>query len=320
MPNELMAEYYGQRTDAGLIITEGTSPSPDGLGYARIPGLFNQEQASAWKVITDTVHAKGGKIFIQLMHTGRVGHQLNIPDGGKVIAPSAIAAKGQMWTDTQGMQEQPVPNEIPGEGIAEVIAAYVKSAELAIAAGFDGVELHAANGYLPMQFLSPGSNRRTDKYGGSHENRNRFVLEVVDAIAAAIGKDKLGIRLSPFNKFNDITPDEQEAAQYMALTEGLRNAGIAYIHLLTFAMPQELVQEMHLAFGGTLILNAGYTAERAEADLAAGRGELVSFGNMYISNPDLAQRMKLGAELAAPHQATFYTPGAAGYTDYPALS
>lgn len=320
VPNELMVKYYSDRASAGLIITEGTAPGPDGLGYARIPGMYTEDQVKGWKMVTDAVHAKDGKIFIQLMHTGRIAHGLNLPEGAKVIGPSAIAAAGQMWTDTQGMQPMPVPHELSAEDIAHLISEYVNSAKAAISAGFDGVEIHAANGYLPTQFLNPGANQRTDQYGGSHENRNRFVLELVDAMATAIGKDKVGIRLSPFNKFNDTTPDENEAAQYLLLAEGLKQTGIVYMHLLTYAMPQGLVEEMHKAFGGTLILNAGYTASRAEADINAGKGELVSFGNPFIANPDLVHRMQIGAELATADQSTFYTPGEKGYTDYPALN
>lgn len=320
IPNQLMADYYTQRASAGLIITEGVSPSPNGLGYSRIPGLFNEEQAAGWKLTTDVVHAKGGKIFIQLMHTGRVAHQLNLPAGAEVVAPSAIAAAGSMWTDTQGMQEQVAPKAIPTNEIADVIQEYVNSAKLAIAAGFDGVEIHGANGYLPMQFLSPGSNQRTDQYGGSHENRNRFVLELATAVADAIGKDKTGIRLSPFNKFNDITADEHEEAQYLALAEGLGKIGLVYMHFLTFTMTPEFIANMKTAFGGPLMLNGGYTAARAESDIASGKCELVSFGSSYIANPDLVARMASGAELAAPDQATFYTPDAKGYTDYPSLN
>ncbi len=319
VPNSLMAEYYAQRANAGLIITEGTSPSPNGLGYSRIPGMYSDEQIKGWKAVTDAVHAKGGKIFIQLMHTGRVSHGLNLPAGAEVVGPSAVAAAGDMWTDAQGMQPMPVPKEIPTGEIVKTIGEYVHSAKAAIEAGFDGVEIHGANGYLPMQFLSPGSNRRTDEYGGSYENRNRFVLELAAAVVAAIGAERVGIRLSPFNKFNDITPDEQEEAQYLALTEGLKKTGIAYIHMLTFAMPVAMIGNMKEAFGGTFILNGGYTAARAAGDITAGNCELVSFGNAYISNPDLVHRMETGAELVAADQSTFYTPGEKGYTDYPAL-
>ena len=319
-PNDLMAEYYAQRAGAGLIITEGTAPGPNGLGYARIPGLYSDEQVQGWKKVTDAVHAKGGKIFIQLMHAGRVAHQLNLPEGGEIISASAIAAEGQMWTDSEGMKDMPTPKEIPTEGIATLIAEYVHSAKAAIAAGFDGVELHAANGYLPMQFLSPASNQRTDEYGGSTDKRNRFVLELAAAVAEAIGKEKTGIRISPFNPFNSMGADENEAEQYTALAAGLKDTGIAYVHILTFATPAELLAAIHNAFGGTLILNGGYDAARAEADLQAGKGDLISFGSAYVANPDLAERMKLKAELAKPDTATFYTADAKGYTDYPAMA
>jgi N-ethylmaleimide reductase len=319
VPNDLMAKYYSERAGAGLIITEGTSPAPNGLGYARIPGMYSGDQIKGWKAVTDAVHAKGGKIFIQLMHTGRIAHPLNMPENSEIIAPSAIAAAGQMWTDTQGMQAQPAPKEIPTNEIQDVIAAYAQSAKAAIEAGFDGVEIHAANGYLPNQFLSPGSNKRTDSYGGSHENRNRFVLELAEGMIAAIGKEKVGIRLSPFNKFNDITPDEQEEAQYVALTKGLAKAGVVYIHLLTFAMPATLLPEMHKAYSGTFILNGGYDTVRAEKDLESGAADLVSFGRNYIGNPDLTERIQKGSALAAADEATFYTPGEKGYIDYPVM-
>lgn len=318
-PNGLVAEYYRQRAGAGLIITEGVSPSPDGLGYSRIPGLFNQQQATDWKLTTDAVHAEGGKIFMQMMHTGRVGHQANLPVGAKIVGASAIALAGEMWTDTNGMQPHPAPEEITTEDVKDIIAEYVHSAKLAIEAGFDGVEIHGANGYLPMQFLNPASNQRTDKYGGSLENRNRFVLELAAAMADAIGKDKLGIRLSPFNPYNGMQPDPQEAEQYRMLVKGLKETGLLYLHFLTFAMPAELVDELHTLFGGTFILNGGYTADRAEGDLQAGRAELISFGSSYIANPDLVERMQQGAELAVPDQNTFYTADEKGYTDYPRL-
>lgn len=316
-PNELMVKYYADRTEAGLIITEGVSPSPNGLGYSRIPGLFNDTQTNGWKAVTDAVHANDGKIFMQMMHTGRVGHPINLPEGAKVMGASPIAYNDQMWTDTQGMQPIPVPEEITD--IPALIAEYVHSAKLAVAAGFDGVEIHSANGYLPMQFLNPASNQRTDKYGGSIQNRNNFVLELAEAMVAAIGKDKVGIRLSPFNPFNGMTPDPQETEQYTLLVEGLKNIGVVYIHFLTFAMQPSFVDDLHKLFGGTFILNGGYTSARAESDLETGRTELVSFGNHFISNPDLVTRMKEDAELAAADQATFYTPGEVGYNDYKKL-
>ena len=320
VPNELMVKYYSDRAGAGLIITEGTAPGPNGLGYARIPGMYSSDQLKGWKEVTEAVHEHGGKIFIQLMHTGRIGHPGNIPEGGKVVAPSAIAGPGPMWTDAHGMQEMPVPEAIAEHDIPAVIGEYVHSAKAAIEAGFDGVELHCANGYLPMQFLSEAANQRDDNYGGSYERRNRFVLELAVAVAGAIGKEKTGIRLSPFNNFNGMTADVNEEAQYTALTEGLKKTGLAYMHLLCFAIPPAFTDKLHMAFGGTFILNGGYTPARAEADLEAGRCELVSFGSPFIANPDFPSRIENGYELAVADQATFYTPGEKGYSDYPAAA
>jgi len=320
IPNELMAQHYADRAEAGLIITEGVSPSPNGLGYSRIPGVFSEAQVAGWKAVADAVHEKGGKIFMQLMHTGRVGHPANLPAGAKVMGVSPIAAAGDMWTDTEGMQPMPVPEEIPTSGIPALIDEYVRAAKNAVAAGFDGVEIHAANGYLPMQFLNKASNQRTDKYGGSYENRNRFVLELAKAMVAAIGKERVGIRLSPFNPFNSMTPDEQhEEAQFTALAKGLNEVGVCYIHMLGFALPDSLLQSMKKEYAGPIMLNGGYTAERAAADIAAGKADLISFGNTFLANPDLVTRMRKGATLNVADQNTFYTPGAAGYNDYPTL-
>lgn len=326
IPNELMVKYYSDRADAGLIITEGTAPSPDALGYARIPGLFNKEQTGAWKKVTDAVHENGGKIFVQLMHTGRITHPLNLPDEGIVRGVSAVAASTtQMYTDQEGMQPLPVPKEISTEEIAGLIAEFVQSAEYAIEAGFDGIELHGANGYLLDQFLNSASNQRTDEYGGTPENRNRFVLEVTKAVADAIGKDKTGIRLSPFGAFNDMTADENTEQQFIQLAAGLKETGIAYIHVVDHssmgapAVPQSLKDAVRKAFSGTIILSGGYDAARAEADLEAGKGELVAFARSFLANPDLVKRIEIGAELNQPDFATFYSPGEKGYTDYPVL-
>lgn len=201
-PNALMAEYYGQRASAGLIITEGTSPSPNGLGYARIPGLFNAEHVRGWKLVTDAVHAKGGKIVVQLMHTGRVTHVANLPAGAEVVAPSAAACPGEMYTDAQGMQAHSAPRVMTAQDIAAAVAEYAQSARLAMEAGFDGIELHAANGYLIEQFLNPNVNQRTDAYGASIQGRNRFALDVARAVSSAIGAGRVGIRLSPYGVFN----------------------------------------------------------------------------------------------------------------------
>ncbi|MCX5883745.1 MAG: alkene reductase, partial [Deltaproteobacteria bacterium] len=204
IPNAIMVEYYVQRATAGLIITEGTSPSPNGLGYPRIPGIFSPAQVEGWKRITDAVHAKGAKIFVQIMHCGRIAHPLNLPAGARMLAPSAVTAAGEMYTDAEGMKPHPVPQAMTEADIMTTIAEFVQAAKNAVAAGFDGIELHSANGYLLEQFIRPNTNQRTDGYGGTIENRARFVLEVADAVLGAIGKDKVGIRLSPFGVFNDM--------------------------------------------------------------------------------------------------------------------
>ena len=326
VPNDLMAEYYSQRASAGLIITEGTSPSPNGLGYARIPGIFSAEQVAGWKKVTDAVHAKGAKMFVQLMHTGRIGHQLNLPKGAKIVAPSAVRATGQMYTDAEGMKDHPVPEAMSAADLMATQAEYVNAATNAVKAGFDGVELHGANGYLLEQFIRPNSNTRTDEYGGSIENRVRFVLEVVEATAAAIGKDKVGIRLSPFGVFNDMPLYPEMEADYTYLAEKLNATGIVYVHLVDHSaagapvVPDSIKAMFHKSFKRTLILSGGYDAARAEADLAAGKADLIAFGKAFLANPDLVARWKAKAELNTFDASTFYTPGAKGYTDYPALT
>ena len=231
-PNALMAEYYAQRATAGLIITEGTSPSPNGLGYPRIPGLFNVAQVRGWKAITDAVHASGGKIFVQLMHTGRVTQVANLPAGAEVLGPMANACPGEMYTDSQGMQPHSTPRAMTATDIAHAVDEYAKSARLAIEGGFDGVELHAANGYLIEQFLNANVNQRTDAYGGSIEGRNRFALEVCRATGAAIGAHRVGIRLSPYGVFNSTGVFPDVDAQYLALIQELSKLGLQYVHLL----------------------------------------------------------------------------------------
>ncbi|HEV7781771.1 MAG TPA: alkene reductase [Chitinophagaceae bacterium] len=318
LPNELVVKYYAERTGAGLLITEGTSPSPNGLGYSRIPGIFSDAQVAAWKKVTDAVHTNGGNIFMQLMHTGRVSHPLNMSEGTEIIAPSAIAPpKTPMWTDQQQMQPIPAPRELTTEEVEAVINEFVHSAENAIKAGFDGIEIHAANGYLPMQFLNTGSNKRTDKYGGSIENRNRFVLELTTAIAAAIGKEKTGVRLSPFGTYNDMENDESTEEQYKALVKGLNEIDPVYLHLVSFAIPPAVLDELVTLFDGAIMLNGGYTAEKAETDIGSGKTDLVSFGGLFISNPDLVERFKNGVELATPDNTTFFSADEKGYTDYP---
>jgi N-ethylmaleimide reductase len=326
VPDTLMAEYYGQRAAAGLIITEGTSPSPNGLGYARIPGLFNAQQMRGWKLVTDAVHAKGGRIVIQLMHTGRVTHIANLPAGAIVIGPSDAVCPGEMFTDTLGMQPHSVPRAMNDQDIQNTISDYAASAKLAIEAGFDGVELHAANGYLIEQFLNPNVNLRTDEYGSSNAGRNRFALEVVNAVTAAIGAARVGIRLSPYGIFNGTGAYTGVEDQYLTLVQELSDLGLLYVHVLdhsamgTPPVPATLKQSLRAAFKGPFILAGGFDAASAEAALKANQADLIGFGRQFLANPDLVQRMQAGAAQNAPDMSTFYTPGARGYTDYPALA
>ena len=325
-PNALMAEYYAQRASAGLIVTEGTSPSPNGLGYARIPGLFNDAHVGGWKAVTDAVHAKGGKIFVQLMHTGRVTHVANLPAGAEVLGPTGQACPGEMYTDSQGMQAHSPPRAMTAADIAHAINEYAKSAQLAIEAGFDGVELHAANGYLIEQFLNANVNRRTDAYGGGIEGRNRFALEVAGATAAAIGAHRVGIRLSPCGVFNSTGAFPDLDAQYLALARELSKLGLQYLHLLDHSalgappVPADLKSRLREAFRGLFILAGGFDRASAETALSAGQADLIAFARPFLANPDLVERMRTNAALNTADMATFYTPGPTGYTDYPALA
>lgn len=326
IPNDLMTQYYAQRASVGLIITEGTSPSPNGLGYPRIPGIFSAAQTAGWKHVVEAVHAKGAKIFIQFMHCGRIGHELNLPPGAHLLAPSAVAAAGEMFTDAEGMKPNGMPTAMTAADIAFAVGEFVQSAKNALIAGFDGVELHGANGYLLEQFIRPNSNQRHDAYGGSIANRVRFVLEVVDAVIQAIGKEKVGIRLSPFGVFNDMPDYPAMAADYAFLAKELNGRRLAYIHLVDHSamgaprVPESIKTTIREVFKGALILSGGYDAARAEKDLADGRCDLVAVGRPILANPDLVRRWQSGAALNAPDMNTFYTPGPHGYTDYPALS
>lgn len=323
VPNDTMREYYEQRNSAGLLITEGTSPSADGLGYARIPGFFTQEQADAWSKIAVAVHEGGSKLVVQLMHTGRIGHGLNLPEGKELIAPSAIAAAGQMWTDQQGMQDHPVPKAMDKNDLERVKNDFVQAAKLAITAGLDGVELHAANGYLLGQFLNPSSNVRSDEYGGSAENRRRYLLEVLDAVSAEIGAGRVGVRISPFNPFNDLAANyENEEAEYLDLVRELAKRDIAYLHLIATpgAVPDSSVQAIRSAFPGALMLAGDFNRERAETALSSGIADLVAFGRPFIGNPDLPVRLLKNIELNAFNPDQLYTPGPQGYSDYRAYS
>jgi len=322
VPNELMEKYYRLRAGAGLIITEGTSPSPNGLGYARIPGIYNDAQVQGWRRVTDGVHQAGGKIFMQLMHTGRVSHPENMPAGARVLAPSAIATPGEMWTDSNGLQPYPVPTAMNEADITHAIAEYATAAKKAIEAGFDGIELHAANGYLIDQFLNSTSNQRTDRWGGSIENRIRFAAEVAKAAVVAIGADQIGMRISPYGVSNGMTPDAEMDALYERLIVELNSIGLVYIHIVdhsSMGAPEVspvLKAKIRGAFEGKYILSGGYDLTRANIDLDLQRGDLVAFGRPFISNPDLVEKLRNASPLASPDSNTFYTPGEKGYTDY----
>ncbi len=272
--------------------------------------------------MANAVHQSGGRIFAQLMHTGRVGHAANLPAGAQVLAPSALAAPGEMWTDSQGMQPHPVPAAMSEADIAAAIAEFVQGAKNAVAAGLDGIELHAANGYLIDQFLNTASNQRTDRWGGSVENRLRFAVEVARACAAAIGAERIGMRVSPYGVFNGMLPDAEMDALYLRLMEELNAIGLAYIHIVDHSamgapeVSPVLKAGIRAAFKGRYILSGGYDTARANADLDAERGDLVAFGRPFIANPDLVQKLQTGAALAQPDPNTFYTPGEQGYLDY----
>ncbi|WP_246073619.1 alkene reductase [Dinghuibacter silviterrae] len=322
IPNDLMATYYAQRTGAGLIVTEGTSPTPDGLGYPRIPGIFNDAQIAGWKNITDKVHAGGSKIFLQLMHTGRIGHLDNLPEGWSLSGASSIKAAGQIYTDTAGMQEHSEPVPLTWEGIQKVIDGFVTAAENAVKAGFDGVELHGANGYLLEQFLNPHTNDRTDDYGGSIEHRARLSIEIAQKTAAAIGRDRVGIRFSPYAYLGDLKPYDVEEvhATYAYLAKALNEIGITYIHIASNPnIPQRTFDAIRSNFSNTIILCNGITPDTATAVLQKGFADIVAFGRSFLANPDLVDRIEQHAPLNEIDLSTLYTPGPKGYTDYPTM-
>ncbi|WP_139984299.1 alkene reductase [Nocardioides litoris] len=323
VPGDLAVEYYRQRATAGLIITEGTQPSAVGKGYTNTPGLHSPEQVEGWRRVADAVHERGGRIVAQLMHVGRVSHPDN-KDGLEAVAPSALAAPGEMFTKG-GMKEHPAPRALETSEIAGVVEEFAQAARNAIEAGLDGVEVHGANGYLIHQFLAPGSNERTDEYGGSPENRARFGIEVVRAVVDAIGADRVGIRLSPAHNIQGCTEDDPAdvEATYAALSAAIAPLGLAYVSVLSADPRSEAVTRIRKEFGGTFIINTGFgdvtTRESAQALLDDDLGDAVAVGRLFIANPDLPRRWETGAELNEPDPDTFYTPGAKGYTDYPAL-
>ncbi len=318
VPSELVATYYAQRATAGLIISEGVFPVALGKGYVRTPGIETAEQIAAWKKVTDAVHARGGHIFMQLMHCGRVSHPSLLPEGAQPQAPSAVKAAGQTYTAT-GLQDFVTPHALTVSEIAEVVEGYRQSARRAIEAGFDGVELHAASGYLPEQFLSTGSNQRNDQYGGSVENRTRFVLEVLAAMVSEVGSDRVGIKISPEMNFNDII-DANPQETYKYLVKQLRDLKLAYLHVALFGAKFDYHAALRPLFDGSYLIGSGQTKDSAESLINEGKADAVVFGSTFLANPDLPERFRADAELNMPDKDTFYAPGAEGYIDYPTMS
>jgi len=319
-PNKLIATYYGQRAGAGLIVAEGTSPSPEGLGYANIPGMFTNEHAEAWKETTAAVHTKGGAIFLQLMHTGRIGHSDNLPGDYKIIGPSPLAQKGEMSTRTMGKQPYSLPIEMTTEKVKETIEDYVKSAKLCVDANFDGIEIHSAHGYLPNQFMNEYSNSRTDEYGGSVENRCRFVLEVAKKTIEAIGAEKVGIRISPFSPFEDRKNPDNIIEIYNYLIPELEKLGIGYIHFSNIVeinpLKITMLKAIRQFYSGTLIVCGDLTKADAQKALEEYGVDLVGFGRDFIGNPDLVERFKNNWELSERDSKGWYGSSEKGYTDY----
>jgi N-ethylmaleimide reductase len=326
VPCPLMGEYYAQRASAGLIIAEGTNISPQGRGYAFTPGLYTTAQVQAWQPVTQAVHAKGGRIFVQLWHVGRISHPSLQPVGALPVAPSAIRPAATSYTGT-GFEPCVTPRALDTKEIPEIVDQYRHAAQNALAAGFDGAEIHAANGYLIDQFLRDSTNKRTDAYGGSREKRARFLVEVTEAVANICGSQRVGIRLSPFSPVNDIGPDSDPAATYTYVVKRLNDFGLAYVHIIEGVTqgPREVpggfdLQILRRSFRGLYIANNGYDLDLAREARRRNLADLIAFGRLYIANPDLVDRLRMGARLNVPDRATFFGGGAAGYTDYPLLT
>lgn len=325
VPQPLNTVYYAQRASAGLIVTEASQVSPQGVGYPDTPGIHSTAQVEGWRHVTDAVHAAGGRIFLQLWHVGRISHPSLQPDGGLPVAPSAIAPVGEVMT-YHGLQPFVTPRALETGEIPGIVEQFRLGAEHARRAGFDGVEVHGANGYLLDQFLRDGTNRRTDRYGDSVENRTRLLVEVVEAVCGAWEPGRVGVRLSPLNTFNSMSDTNPEVT-FRHAAGALSAFGLAYLHVVEASIgpagvaPQAFdYRGLQQAFGGVYMANGGYTRQRAETVLAEGRADLVSFGALFLANPDLPERLRRGGPLNAPDPSTFYGGGAAGYTDYPPLN
>ncbi len=321
VPTPLVATYYRQRASAGLIVTEATQVCPEGQGYAGTPGIYSDAQVEGWRGVTEAVHGAGGRIFLQLWHVGRISHPDFQPGGALPVAPSAIAPQGTARTPS-GSKPFVTPRALDLGEIPGVVGQYAEGARRALAAGFDGVEIHGANGYLIDQFLRDGTNHRTDAYGGPIENRARFLREVVEAVAAVWGAGRVGVRLSPVSPFNDMS-DSDPRATFGHAAELLDRYGLAYLHVVAYGSAEEgsearlVAEHLRAKFHGPFVINGGYGRESADAVLAAGLADLVSFGSLFLANPDLPERFVEGAPLNTPDQATFYGGGEHGYTDYP---
>ena len=323
IPNSLMRTYYSQRSGAGLIITEGTSPSINGLGYPRIPGAFTDEQIKGWENVFEGIHENNSKVFVQLMHTGRVTSKINLPEGGEVIAPSAVLLEGEIYSDT-GMQPHDIPREMTLEDIEKAQDEFVQASKNLINAGADGIELHSANGYLLNQFLNPKTNVRIDEYGGSYKNRARFVLETAKKVTEEIGGNKVGIRFSPYGSFNDLESNYDDLVDlFTYLASELKALNLAYIHIVdqrvAFQAPEfvtDIQKTIKDAFEGTVIVGGNiHTAEQGETLLNKGY-DLIYIGRPFISNPDLVEKLQTNGDLVQPDFETFYSADAVGYTDY----
>lgn len=323
VPTELNVRYYAQRASAGLIVAEGSQVSEAGRGFVDTPGIYTEAQRDGWRRVTNAVHAAGGRIFLQLWHVGRASHTDFQPGGAAPLAPSAIQAKAQAYT-AEGFKDTVMPQALTLEGIAAVVAEFRRAAVLAKEAGFDGVELHGATGYLPDQFLRDGSNQRTDAYGGPVEHRARFLLEVVDAITEVWGSGRVGVRISPQNQYNDVADsDPQRLFEYVAAQLSMR--GIAYLSVVEGDMTGQNQQSfdylaLRKVFKGCYMGNLMYDFKRATAAVRQGAVDVVAFGRPFIANPDLVERLRAGATLNEPDPGTFYGGGAKGYVDYPTLS
>jgi N-ethylmaleimide reductase len=310
------AEYYGQRASAGLIITEATNISPMAKGYVRTPGIYTEAQIESWRPITEAVHAGGGKIFLQVFHTGRIALPDFLPQQTQPVAPSAVRAKGQNYTD-EGMKEFVMPREITRGEIAETVRDFAAAARNAIAAGFDGVELHAASGYIVQQFLATNANLRSDEYGGSIENRTRFLFAVLDAMIAAVGPERVGVKFSPRIPFNDIEETDADVV-YPYILKHLNDRNLAYVHVGDFT-GEGWHTKLRPLYQGVYFAGAGFTKESGEALLEQGDADAIVYGTKLLANPDLPERFKRDAPLNEPDQSTFYVPGEHGYTDYSPL-